>query len=89
MARFPSSRCSEGSRHEQRLRISLVKLQKKYEVNQSKTQNMVKQKESMMFYQEGYLLVRRLNPSDFFDQEGFQERFDSDPSLVWVARTRR
>ena len=36
MARFPSSRCSEGSRHEQRLRISLVKLQKKYEVSQSK-----------------------------------------------------
>jgi len=60
MARFPSSRCIEGSRHEQRLRISLVKL-----------------------------LVRRLNPSDFFDQEGFQERFDSDPSLGWVAGTRR
>ena len=36
MARFPSSRCIEGSRHEQRLRISLVKLQKKYEVNQLK-----------------------------------------------------
>ena len=48
-----------------------------------------KQKESMMFYQGGYLLVRRLNPSDFFDQEGFQERFDSDPSSGWVAGTRQ
>ena len=43
----------------------------------------------MIFYQEGYLLVRRLNPSDFFDQEGFQERFDSDPSSGWVAGTRQ
>ena len=87
MARFPSSRCTEGSRHERRLRISLVKLQDKYEVKQSK---MVQAKGNIMiFYQEGYLLVRRLNPSDFFDQEGFQERFDSDPSLGWVARTRQ
>ena len=87
MARFPSSRCIEGSRHEQRLRISLVKLQDKYEVNQLK---MLQAKGIItMFYQEGYLLVRRLNPSDFFDQEGFQERFDSDPSLGWVAGTRR